>query len=108
MIAFQEVRFREQHWNMAATSQLLPNYQLVTPSLHDPDVMFLLHPRIAPFPVGEIILSHSGFAIRLNIPGASSHTLINLHGTFTKDLLQMLSANVYADGPCKVLLLPFA
>ena len=105
VIALQEVRFREQHWNMATTSQLLPNYQVVTPSLYDPDVMFLLHSRMAPSLVGKIILPHSGFAIRLNIPGASSHTLINLHGPFTTDLRRSLDQWITSKGDSVSLLM---
>ena len=84
VIALQEVRFRDTQWNMAATSQLLPNYCPVFPTITNPDVMFLLHSRIASFLVDQFDLP-SGFGIKLKMPGASTHTLCNLHGPFTTE-----------------------
>ena len=82
LIAYQEVRFKSGYNHMCQVARMAPQYQPMTHTANNPDVIFLVHRSIAQYTRLLQPAHPCGVAVEVSLPDRPTFSAANIHGPF--------------------------
>ena len=84
LIAYQEVRFKWGYNHMCQVARMTPQYQRMTQTANNPDVLFLVHRNIAQYTRLFQPAHPCGVAVEVSLPDRTAFSAANIHGPFDR------------------------
>ena len=84
LIAYQEVRFKSGYNHMCQVARMAPQYQPITHTASNPDVIFVAHRSIAQYTRLLQPAHPCGVAVEVSLPDRPPFSAANIHGPFDR------------------------